>query len=147
MVIALIVSPILAIIAYFAVDHLLSETPASAIAGQHYPLVAKSNCRYASGQCSFNNGDVNITLLSDNQPNGTLALKLISKQPLQGAKIALASPLNNTPPQAMVLTSKDAMAWEALLPAPPNNSHLRLVISLQDALYYGETETTFISQR
>ena len=61
-VIALLVAPVLALIAYFAVDAVVAEKPEKALAGSSYPLVAKSNCRYASGRCSLENGDVQLEI-------------------------------------------------------------------------------------
>lgn len=48
-VIAMLVAPVLAVIAYFAVDASVSEPPKAAQPGQSYPLAVRSNCRYTSG--------------------------------------------------------------------------------------------------
>ncbi len=63
-VIALLVAPLLALIAYFAVDSIVAEKPQKAIAGSSYPLAAKSNCRYTSGRCSLVNGDLRVEIHS-----------------------------------------------------------------------------------
>lgn len=63
-VIALLVAPLLALIAYFAVDSIVAEKPQKAVAGSSYPLAAKSNCRYASGRCSLVNGDLRVEIHS-----------------------------------------------------------------------------------
>jgi len=62
LIIAMIVAPILAVIAYYGVDRVVSETPHKAVKGQSYPLAAKSNCRYKSGECTLKNGDISLTI-------------------------------------------------------------------------------------
>jgi hypothetical protein len=59
-VVALIVAPILAIISYFAVDKLVAPEPIAAQAGENFPLVARSNCRWESGKCTLANGDFKV---------------------------------------------------------------------------------------
>ena len=44
-VVAMLVAPILAILAWFAVDSMVAERAHSAKPGASYKLVAKSNCR------------------------------------------------------------------------------------------------------
>ena len=56
-IVALLIAPILAIIAYFGVDIAVSEKPHAAKKGQSYKLVSKSNCRYTSGLCDMENGE------------------------------------------------------------------------------------------
>ena len=64
-VMAMIITPMLAVIAYFATDHLVSEPPQEARPGQSYKLAAKSNCRYQSGICTLKNGDVEVRLQAE----------------------------------------------------------------------------------
>jgi NADH:ubiquinone oxidoreductase subunit 3 (subunit A) len=54
-IIAMIVAPILAVLAWFAVDYFVAERPHAAKEGAAYSLIAKSNCRYDSGQCDLEN--------------------------------------------------------------------------------------------
>ena len=77
-VIALIVAPILAIIAWFAVDKLVAPPPVAAQPGQSFKLIAKPNCRYDSGQCELVNGDVRVKL----EPTPEGQLKLLSNLPV-----------------------------------------------------------------
>ncbi len=145
-IIALIVTPILAIMAYFATDYVVSEHPQQASTGSSYPLAAKSNCRYASGRCSFANGDIKIELSSHNSDANALQLQLHSAHPLQGANIALASTTKEQAPQQMALDNNDQTLWQITLQDHDiENARLLLVISVNDVLYYGETETTFIN--
>ena len=61
-IIALIVTPILAALAWIGVGQLMGEKPHAARPGQSYPLVEKSNCRYESGACDLENEDFLLRL-------------------------------------------------------------------------------------
>ncbi|MGH1484821.1 MAG: hypothetical protein ACRBCI_01300 [Cellvibrionaceae bacterium] len=143
-IVALIITPILAIIAYFAVDYAVSERPHNAVSGNSYPLAAKSNCRYQSGKCTFKNGDIEVILTSKNHGNNTITFQLESELPLAGAKIALATASNEQAPETMSSLNDSTTQWETTIQSRDiENARLLLVVSLNEALYYGETETTF----
>lgn len=146
-VIAMIVAPILAIIAYFGVDAIVKEPPQQAVAGSNYPLVAKSNCRYESGKCTMKNGDIEIEIkaLDIDQTNNTIRFSLQSELPLQGAKVALTSEGSNSPPQSMQTVNSEQTEWQSTLQQNSVDDQLRVVIMLNDSLYFGETEITFIT--
>ncbi len=156
LIVAMIVSPILAILAYYAVDYNVSEKPHNAISGQSYPLIAQSNCRYSSGKCTFKNGDIEVSVTisdtksSDKNQQWTLALD--SKLPLQGSKIALANTPTNPSavspqdmlPQGMSPQSNDMTKWQTNIDHTlPKESWLQLAIAINDTYYYGETATLF----
>ena len=61
-IVSLLVAPILAILAWFGVDYLVAEQAQPAEQGTMYPLVARSNCRYDSGQCDLANNDVKMSI-------------------------------------------------------------------------------------
>ena len=61
----MIVAPLLAVIAWFAVDRPVAERPHVAREGHAYPLMARSDCRYTSGQCSLENASFKSTLRYD----------------------------------------------------------------------------------
>jgi hypothetical protein len=141
---AMIVAPILVIIAYFGVDYMVSERPHNAVAGNSYPLVAKSNCRYQSGKCTFENGDIEITLSAKQSDNDSMIIQLSSELPLTGAKIALATNSDDLPPHNMQPSGENKSQWETTLQNRDiENARLLLVVSVNDSLYYGETETSF----
>ncbi|MGH1441519.1 MAG: hypothetical protein ACRBBR_15495 [Cellvibrionaceae bacterium] len=146
-VIAMIVAPILAVIAYFGVDKIVSPPPEEALAGSDYPLVAKSNCRYKSGKCSMKNGDIEIEIKASNIDESAkeITFSLTSGLPLQGAKIALAAEGTNTAPSTMETANYQQTEWRASLQQLSDNDKLRVVIMLNDSIYFGETETTFIN--
>ena len=82
-VIALIVGPILAILAWIGVGQIAGEKAAVAVAGNSYPLVEKSDCRYESGHCKLENEDFKLVLLLEQRGIDTM-LVLQSAQVLEG---------------------------------------------------------------
>ena len=75
----------LALIAWFAVDHLVGERPQAARAGASYPLVEMPGCRYAGGDCELKNEDfmLSIDVIETADGNGVLTLE--SAFALEGA--------------------------------------------------------------
>ena len=59
---AMLIAPILALIAYFGVDYLVREKPLAVQPGGHYKLNVKPNCRWESGRCTLVNADVSFDL-------------------------------------------------------------------------------------
>lgn len=58
----MIVAALLAVITWFAVYRLVAERPHIAREGRAYLLIARSDCRYTSGQCSLENASFKSTL-------------------------------------------------------------------------------------
>ena len=86
MILAMFVAPVLAIIAYFATDRIVSEKPHQAQQGNTYKLAAKSNCRYKSGQCTLHNGDVQVNVRVEQV--STAAIRLVSSKGRPATKAA-----------------------------------------------------------
>ncbi|BFM08610.1 hypothetical protein [Halioxenophilus aromaticivorans] len=143
---AFIITPILAILGYFAVDTLVSEKPHAAEDGGSYPLVAKSNCRYTSGQCEMKNGALNVRIAPQFNDNGTLTLTLTSNQPLQSAQFAVADmDQATTQPTTWSATDAQGTEWTATIQVPQPKQQLQLVVNASDSLFYGATELTFLN--
>ncbi|MEZ8967727.1 hypothetical protein BCS96_06495 [Vibrio breoganii] len=143
-IVALLVAPILAVITYFGIDMAVSEKPHAAKQGESYKLISKSNCRYTSGLCDFENGEFKVQFRSEKLTADTLELSLRSKFPLQGIKVALAEN-GESQPIEMTPTNQDMRNWAISLPASNiETKNLRVAIQAEDTLYYGETETTFV---
>ncbi|MEZ8144083.1 hypothetical protein [Enterovibrio sp. FF113] len=142
---AMLIAPILAIIAYFGVDLAVSEKPHVAKEGQSYKLVPGSNCRYTSGICTLENGDFKVKLRSEQLTDNALAIKLISDFPLEGAKISLVQQEGrNATPVDMTTNNQDKKQWVADLPAPSTEaSEIHLVVKADGTLYYAETPAVF----
>ncbi|CAM2982370.1 hypothetical protein [Vibrio rarus] len=144
-IVALLVAPILAVITYFGVDMAVSEKPHAAKQGKSYKLISKSNCRYTSGLCDFENGEFKVQFRSEKLTSDSLQLTLKSKFPLQGIKVALADEADANP-IAMTSTNQDMRNWAVSLPVTDiKNKKLRIAVQANDTLYYGETETTFVT--
>ena len=142
---ALIITPILAILGYFAVDLMVSETPHKAVKGGTYELVARSNCRYASGHCVMGNGDFKIDLQGEVLDDGRLRLSMKSAFPLQGGKVAAVNNRDQTGvPQQFVALDNSQQQWVVITDNSVNeHSVLQLVVSARDTLYFGETGLAF----
>jgi hypothetical protein len=145
---AMIVTPILAFIAYYAVDYTVSEKPHQARKGQSYPLQAKSNCRYQSGHCTFKNGDITIDIKTKKTDDNVLSLTLTSNLAIQGAKVAIASDNTSPAPQDMRTTDRSRENWHITLANTLNDSsRLQIALMINDSLYYGETGTRFTTYK
>ncbi len=143
---AMIVAPLLAVMSYFAVDMLVKEQPQVAQAGQAYKLVAKSNCRYSSGQCDLHNASFKSTLMVDPQSN---LLKINASHALQNATIGFVdSQGNEVQPVELIVTNSANTEWQMALPSTINQSSLaRVVLRANNALYYVETNMTFVDYK
>lgn len=139
-VIALIVAPILAILAWFAVGQFAGEKPKAAQQGKSYSLVEKSNCRYESGHCDLQNEDFKLAL----ELQG-LDLVLQSAHSLQGVMISVGSPEQELPPVAMTAVDEKGMNWRyTLADLPATTDRIRLVASTPQNSYFADAATMFI---
>ncbi|MGB5491357.1 MAG: hypothetical protein WBM76_11070 [Woeseiaceae bacterium] len=144
-VVAMLVAPVLAILAWFAIDYFIAERPHAAKAGGSYKLIAKSNCRYDSGQCDLENGDFELTLQPIEVTKAAITLRLKSLFPLQQATIGFIN--DNPQPVAskMTSTTSEATEWSATLALPSGNaSTLGIAVTSGSASYFAEIPTTFL---
>ena len=145
LIVAMIVAPILAILSYLAVDRAVSESPVAARAGQDYPLVAESKCRYASGYCTLVNGDVRLKIDVRKTAEDSVMLSLESSLPLDGVVIEWQRDSQQGGGRQMLPSSDNYNQWqleygnsvEAL------DGILRVVAVAQGSRYYGETGLVF----
>lgn len=144
--IALLIAPILSLIAYFGTDMALSEKPHAAQEGETYKLAAKSNCRYTSGLCDMTNGDFKVQFRSEKLTAQGLDLSLKSAFSLEGVKVSLVNDQEqSTQPIDMQSTDSEGLKWIVSLPKPTSEeSWLRVAIQSNGTLYYGETQTAFV---
>lgn len=144
-VVALIVTPILAVLGYFAVDIFVAEQPHLAKSGTNYELIEQSNCRYNSGQCKLKNGNFELHLKTDWLPQNKVMLHIESLHPLNGVKVAsLSATGKEGQPLDMKPVDNDGKHWQAeMLAIAPGEDRLRLVASAKDSLYYADASTTF----
>lgn len=146
---ALIVAPILAIGAYFATDYLVTERPQPAAAGGQYPLLALPNCRYQSGQCGLKNGNFKVLVSGDSDDGGNLLLRLDSEFSLDEVRVAVVRDTSDTGGPVLMQQADDkAEAWQVNLQViAPSEQFLRLVITVDGAVYYAETGLQFLQYR
>lgn len=144
-VIALIVAPLLGLFGWFAVGSFLGENPAPAQPGQVYPMLAKSNCRYASGECELSNNDLELRIRAE---NGTaLALELIASHPLQSVLMSVTDPANDPGPTEMQRVDSQGLRWRFSLSAPPKETdRLRVVVGSAGSAYFAEASTLFLQR-
>lgn len=144
-VVAMLVAPVLAIVAWFAVDYLVAERPHAAREGATYKLVAKPNCRYASGQCDLENGDFRLTLRPGMLAASSIALTLTSSHALESAVLALVASESGQPPSPMTRTADDGREWQGLLPHSASaDAHIRVAVTAQGATWYAEVPIVFL---
>jgi len=147
-VVAMLVTPILAVLAYFLTDYLVSERPHAAEQGASYKLVAKPNCRYPSGKCELSNGEFLITLKPEQPENGRIPLNLDANFSLKGVKIAVSQSLEDlSVPSEMQARDETNKRWQVIIEQPSSeDTHLRLVILVRGSLYFAEVTTVFFSE-
>lgn len=144
--IAMIVSPVLAVITYFAVDYVVKEKPQAALEGQSYPLIAKSNCRYLSGKCNLENSDFKASLKVE-PVNGQASLLLDVNHPLEGVIVGITQQgddIQQAKPTPMI--SQDGSNQNWVLPLGfevDGTTTLAIAISANGAQYFGETRMAF----
>ncbi len=144
-VVAMLVAPVLAIMAWFAVDYLVAERPQSAQPGAAYPLVAKSNCRYDSGRCDLENADFEIYLLPLQITPTQVSIRLESRFPLQQATLGLVEQGTAAAPVRMSADGGDNTAWLAESAAPASSdSLLRVGVVSDDATFFAEVPVVFL---
>jgi len=145
--VATLMAPILALISYFGVNYLVSETPHKAEPGKSYKLVEKPNCRYSSGNCGLKNGEFELDLGFEWLDDGRMRLKLESLYPLDGVLVSLVEgEADEDQPVEMTAVSNDGMTWSLDLAHPdPQRHRLHLVASSNEVLYFGDVATKFTS--
>ena len=144
--IALIVAPILAILAWFAVGQIAGEKAKVAEPGAAYPLVARSNCRWASGECELHNNELEMTILPLELGAQYTRLSLDSEVALAQATFALLVNGQEVVAPAQPDTSPDAPAQMTVtIPAFADpEAMLRVAVTVQESLYFAEVPVVFM---
>ena len=144
-VIAMLVAPVLSIMAWFAVDYFLSERPQAAKEGATYTLIAKSNCRYDSGQCDLENADFEISIRPMSVTSGGVQLELTSAFPLQSATLGLVNNGTPTAPSKMRATTGEALHWTTRIDRPSDDSStIRVAVTSDGSTWYAEIPVIFL---
>ncbi|WOJ96180.1 hypothetical protein R0137_13125 [Congregibacter brevis] len=144
-VVALLVAPVLSIMAWFAVGTLTGEQAAPAKPGVAYPLVEKSNCRYASGICDLENQDVKLTLALDESVG--LSLQLTASHAVEAVLMSVSHPQSDPGPRPMQAADEKGLEWRfPLSNVPQATERIRVVISIEDSTYFADASTLFLQQ-
>lgn len=146
-IIAMIVAPILSVLAWFAVGNLTGEQPKSAQSGQSYPLVEKSNCRYASGACGLENSEFKLLMTYRDDVAGP-EMVVRSSHPLEGVVLGLGSSDSEVQPSAMRATDGRGLEWRIAVGSKPGlDQRIRIVARASGSSYFGEAGTAFMEPK
>mgnify|MGYP000663396628 CR=1 FL=1 len=146
LIIALIVAPILAVLAYFATDMLVAEEPTLAKQGSKYRLVAHPSCRYESGRCVLQNGNFKLHITGESFDDGRLIISMRSEFPLEQANVSVVRSVDEVKgPSVMQSVDNDLSQWRLQVQAVnPNEQIMRVAVMADGAVYYGETTMPFL---
>lgn len=144
-ILALLIAPALAIIAWFSVDYFVAEQPHSARPGATYPLVAKPNCRRPSDGCELVNEDFRLTVVVPQFDASGADIELISVFALDQAAVGVVNRGGDDGvPTALIDTGTAGKQWRGratgMLDA---QSMLRVAVTAEDSTFYAEIPVTF----
>ena len=142
-IIAMLVAPILAVLAWIAVGQFAGEKPHKAEPGRDYPLVEQSNCRYASGACDLSNEDFKLRLSLYRSADPVIVLS--ASHPLDGVLLSVGTSEQNLPPEKMRAADGQGLKWRMLLGrVPGEQERIRLVATTGGSAYFAEASTLFM---
>ncbi|MEM6582536.1 MAG: hypothetical protein AAF699_14755 [Pseudomonadota bacterium] len=140
---ALLVAPVLALLAWFITGKFSAEQPHAARGGEAYPLVEKSNCRRSGGTCDLVNEQFRVTL-SATSDNKTLVLS--ASHPLEGVLVEIGTDSEAPSPEPMAQVDNSAMQWRLSLAFKPSSQQaIRLAAVANGAQYFAETTAVFLN--
>lgn len=145
-IIAMLVAPVLAIIAWFGVDYLVAEQAQPAAAGSMYPLIARPNCRYDSGQCDLANNDLKVSIRPVDLLASRTILSLESEFVLEQVTFALVVGTDEVVGNAAATqTPEGKTLWIINIPAHADpEGALRVAVTVQQAVYFAEVPVVFM---
>jgi hypothetical protein len=144
--IAALVAPVLALIAYFGMDFMFGESPSAAVEGQSYPLAEKPNCRWESGSCGLKNNEFELEIHYRRLGGDRFVLDLEAVYPLEGVMLAaVRDEADEAPPEPMQATGGDGLNWTMEIEiAEPGTQRIRLAASAAGSVYFGDVSTNFM---
>jgi len=147
LVIALLVAPILTVIAWFVTDKMVTPEAEVASVGKSYELIAKPNCRYESSKCELVNGDVKLTIHSVKETSSqNPSLTYTSTVPVEILRIEFLNADQET--QHIVRHSDESGLFEAkeeVSASYDDITTMRLAFVSAGVHYYAETQTAFMN--
>jgi hypothetical protein len=149
LIMAMLVAPILAVIAWFLTDRMVTPEAQIASAGETYELIAKPNCRYQSNKCELVNGDVTLTIEPlQHETTAHPMLKMTSTVPVEILRIEFLD--FNDATRDVVRHSNDSGLFEVSgsVTAPLNEiKTMRLGLVSAGVNYFAETNIKFLSMQ
>lgn len=147
-IVALLVAPFLAILAWYAADAALGDREEKAQEGLGYELLGDSNCRYESGTCTMSNGNFELDIQVDRLEDGEdkLAVRVESAHPLDGINMGWVNPGAEDAEQTALRSTGDKRTqWEGVIPGEASTeARMRVLAKADETSYYGEAKTVFI---
>ena len=141
-IVALIVAPILAIMSWFATGYFVDERPHVMKEGGLYTMNVRSNCRWASGQCTLLNNDLRIDI-TGKYTSETLELTLESTLPIQEVKAAYDK---HDVPYTLVFDTTTSK-WKGILDLRHKTQFINFVFSVNGTAFYAQVPTTFLNPK
>ncbi|MDJ0761146.1 MAG: hypothetical protein QNJ19_17260 [Woeseiaceae bacterium] len=140
MILAFLIAPVLAIIAWFSVDYFVAERPHSAKPGASYELIAKPNCRRYSQRCDLKNEDVELSISVPAYDASGIDVELDSTIVIDRAAVGLA----DGAPAALTIVDADGKRWVGRVAGSVDSaSTLRIAVIASESTFYAEVPTVF----
>lgn len=145
-IVALLVAPFLAVMAWYAADTALGERKEEAKEGLGYELMGESDCRYESGTCTMSNGNFELAIQVDRAGEGELAVQLESAHALDGVSMGWVNPGAEKAGQTPLNAANDKRTrWQGVIPGEASTkARMRVLTRADGTSYYGEAKTVFI---
>ena len=139
---ALLVAPILAVLAWYGTGQLTDDEKqqaAPAQTGASYPLVERPGCRYPGGKCGLSNEGFKLAIVV--LPTGQL--RMTSAVPLDFVLVGLESEGDQGPMQAQPVSAEQDRWVHNFTVMPSSEDRLRVVAGASGASLFGDVALTF----
>ena len=139
--VAIFIAPFLLIGGYVAMDYYAKEDPPDNALFQLHAV--NKRCDFSNNSCQFSSDDLQLSVTLEEQlDDGSSTIRVASDQVLKGVAVALTDIDDESSPVSMAPTD-DRRHWHISLLAPLTIfPYLRLVVSTDKRLYYGEAPVT-----
>ncbi|MEL7297615.1 MAG: hypothetical protein AAGJ86_08115 [Pseudomonadota bacterium] len=131
---ALLIAPLLAVVAWFAVDMWVGERAQSPRQGDAYRLIMSSGCRYAGGRCILKNGNLEIEL----RATDPTLLEAMSSHELENVLVAWATDSQPFSEPSMMRSVDGPRRWRIRLPDATSLIGIRLLATSRGVSYFAE---------
>jgi hypothetical protein len=144
LVVAVLAAPVLALLGWWAVGAFTGEKPQSAQEGRTYPLLEKSNCRWASGSCDLENVDFRLVLTYEEDDSGHY-LAVRASHTLKGILVTVGPLENELFPAAMTAIGEQGTQWRMAVGGRPEaQARIRLVARSSGSTWFGDASAKFL---